>query len=640
MNDITDVNHQASVVLAFPGKPQQNQPATEQPARQPEAYAPDCASQIEPAEDAAAKDADAILAPAVPTVPSTSTMSSATVATQSLPSGFASFPDGIYELPNADSEPVFVCSPLRVAAMFSDANGSGWGRLVEIRDDDGRMHDVQVTNADLSRRPAEVLARLLDRGLTLGHAKDAKDRLIRLLKLWKPEDRMTTISQLGWADDSFRSFAIGDTVIGEASVLPHNSLSRGPARHLVGAGSLDGWRANIGLKCKGNPLMIIAVSLALSGPLLALLGESGGGLHFRGASSSGKTTLLRIAASVWGDRGLIGQWRATSNGLEGTAAALNDMLLPLDEIAEISPRALHEAIYMLANGKAKSRMTKDAVLGETAAWRVAIISSGEISVEEKMKEAKLGTMTGHEVRLVDIEADARRWGVFDNLHGSQSAGAFADQLRKAATEHYGLVGREYVRRLVNMVSATGTTHIEAAVREYVDGWVDALPSAADGPTLRVARRFAVVADAGILASDMGLTGFSKDDVLDAVKQTFLDWYDRRYGSEREAADGAVRKLKLFLQGETERLQDLTAPSPSSTVSLGWCDATRAYLPADTWSSLFPGIDGTNAAKALMNLHLLVPGENGRIMRKAPHAIEGRPRLYTLNLDRIAAYRTE
>jgi len=135
--------------------------------------------------------------------------------------------------------------------------------------------------------------------------------------------------------------------------------------------------------------MILAASLAFSGPLLAPLGQLGGGLHFRGASSSGKTTLLNLAASVWGDRQLITQWRATTNGLEAIAATLNDMLLPLDEIAEILPRELHQAIYMLANGTGKARMTKEVVLADQARWRLALISSGEISVDEKLKEAGL-----------------------------------------------------------------------------------------------------------------------------------------------------------------------------------------------------------------------------------------------------------
>lgn len=89
---------------------------------------------------------------------------------------------------------------------------------------------------------------------------------------------------------------------------------------------------------------------------------------------------------------------------------MNDMLLPLDEITEIRPSVLYEAIYMLANGSGKARMNKDITAADQARWRLALISSGEISIEEKLKEGRLDSMAGHEVRLIDIEADGRMNG--------------------------------------------------------------------------------------------------------------------------------------------------------------------------------------------------------------------------------------
>jgi hypothetical protein len=59
---------------------------------------------------------------------------------------------------------------------------------------------------------------------------------------------------------------------------------------------------------------VFAICCALTGPLLKLLGGEGGGFHFRGGSSIGKSTALNIAASVWGGGGVSGfsrTWRAT-----------------------------------------------------------------------------------------------------------------------------------------------------------------------------------------------------------------------------------------------------------------------------------------------------------------------------------------
>ena len=72
----------------------------------------------------------------------------------------------------------------------------------------------------------------------------------------------------------------------------------------------------------GNSRLTVALSMALAPPLLHVVEMEGGGLHFRGSSSIGKTTLLHVAGSVWGGGGLAGyvrRWRATDNALEGVA---------------------------------------------------------------------------------------------------------------------------------------------------------------------------------------------------------------------------------------------------------------------------------------------------------------------------------
>lgn len=528
---------------------------------------------------------------------------SAQSSDRTLPDGFAMFPDGIYELPvKENAEPIFICTPLRVDAMFADQGGKGWGRLIGVKSADGRWHEIPVTNANLMRRPTDVVATMVDHGLELAAGKHTKERLLNLLRAWKPDQRLRTVNRMGWVDDSHKSFVLGSTLIGTDDVLPL-APSVGIGAGLISAGGADDWKENVGMKCRGNPLMILAVSLAFSGPLLAALGLTGGGLHFRGASSSGKTTLLNLAASVWGDRRLITQWRATSNGLEAMAAALNDMLLPLDEIAEISARDLHGAIYMLANGVGKARMTKDVTLSDQARWRLALISSGEISVEEKLKEAKLDTKTGHEVRLIDIEADSRAYGVFDDLHGAVSGASFAEGMQQLVRVHHGAVGIEFVKALIANETVAKHDILELLVRGHANSWLAKLPSAPDGPISRVAKRFAVIGAAGAIATKFGLTGWGDGEAENAAEQAFNDWYDRRYGAKREAVESFVKPLQDFLAANLNGLPDLKSLPAKGYDPEGWRDATRAYLPTMTWSKLFPGANSNVAAKALADMQM-------------------------------------
>src|SRR5690606_33712284 len=115
-------------------------------------------------------------------------------------------------------------------------------------------------------------------------------------------------------------------------------------------------------------------------PLLRPLAMSGGGFHFWGQSSRGKTTLLTIAGSVWGgggNDGFVRNWRMTDNGAEGLIADHNDILLPLDELTLVAPEMAAELYYMLANGHGKARAKKDGTAADTTQWKALVLSSGE-----------------------------------------------------------------------------------------------------------------------------------------------------------------------------------------------------------------------------------------------------------------------
>ncbi len=181
----------------------------------------------------------------------------------------------------------------------------------------------------------------------------------------------------------------------------------------------------------------MSVSLALSGPLLEMLKQDGGGIHLRGESSRGKSTILKAAASVWGSPEFVQSWRATSNGLEGVAVVSNSSLIALDEMSEVDAKEAGRVVYMLSNGTGKARANRAGAARPVAHWKVPILSSGELSLADKMAEAGQRKRAGQDVRLINIPADNRAHGAFDSLHGLADGAAFAEQLNMAAAQHYG-----------------------------------------------------------------------------------------------------------------------------------------------------------------------------------------------------------
>ncbi|MTJ03983.1 MAG: DUF927 domain-containing protein [Sediminimonas qiaohouensis] len=235
-----------------------------------------------------------------------------------MPDGFLLRDDGIYQLrpgDDEDLEPVKICSPLIVKGQCRRPSGGGWGRVVEIQNPDGGWHELILEARDISAGPAKIVTPLSDRGLMVTNAAKAAQSVKELLNAWQPAARYDRVNHLGWVDGEFSAFTLGDgRVIGDALVVPDHG-----ANHVAAAmhakGTLEEWRATVAAPCSGNPLMIFALSLAFSGPLLSVLGREGGGFHLRGDTSKGKSTLQRLAASVWGAPEFMQDWRTTDNVL-------------------------------------------------------------------------------------------------------------------------------------------------------------------------------------------------------------------------------------------------------------------------------------------------------------------------------------
>lgn len=145
----------------------------------------------------------------------------------------------------------------------------------------------------------------------------------------------------GWSDNACTAFMLGSgEVLGEGPVVFQSDETVPAAAAMRREGCLEDWRSHVAVPSRNNPLMMVAISLAFSGSLLEPLGMEGGGVHLRGASSRGKSTIMGIGASVWGSPDIMRTWRATSNGLEGVATAYNSTLLPLDELGDAPSPAL------------------------------------------------------------------------------------------------------------------------------------------------------------------------------------------------------------------------------------------------------------------------------------------------------------
>lgn len=451
--------------------------------------------------------------------------------------------DGVFSV-DLEGNEIRICSKLEVKAVTRDTQSESWGRWLEYDDPDGIKHVWAMPMNLLSGDGNEYRSRLLATGLEITPSRKAKELLANYIQTAETKQKYLCVSRIGWFE---RTFVFPNETISD---LPKTEKIVFQSEHsadnrLETRGTSSEWREKIARYCAGNSRLVFAVSAAFAGCLLPLFDEQGGGFHYRGASSLGKTTALLVAGSVWGGGGKDGflrSWRSTANGLEAVAETHNDGLLCLDEIGECEGHTIGKTAYMLANGQGKNRMARSVTLRKSLEWNLIFLSSGEIGLTDLITQAGEKVRGGQEVRMIDLETDAGAgFGLFENLHEFPSANLFADYLRTTAKEFYGAAIREFLRTIIKR-----TDELKLAWQKFrVDFTNEYLPKNAVSEVQRVCTKFALIAFAGDTAR--AITGWKQGEAIEASGKMFQTWLTNRNGNGQTDADNAIRQVRLFLE---------------------------------------------------------------------------------------------
>lgn len=460
------------------------------------------------------------------------------------------------------AEPVFVCSPLKVEAKTRNSQSEEWGRLLTWTDADGHPHQWAAPAEMLVGDPREFVRQLAAGGVEMSAHRNTMQRLLAYIIQERIDTRARNVAVPGWHEGRYvlpngESYGSGD----ERLVYQH---SGGLQHHYAAVGTLDDWRRDVARRCQDNSRLVLAVSAMFAGPLLHFTGATGGGFHLVGGSSSGKSTALRVAASVVGPPEYAREWRSTANGLEGVAVLHNDATLILDELAQIDPKQAGDAAYLLANGNGKSRANRAGEARAAARWRVLILSAGEVGLAQHMAEAGKQARAGQAVRLADVPAEAEGGhGVFERLHDASDGAALSALLKDGAARTYGAPWPLWMGHLTQQDSPTLTAQLRESTDCFLATYV---PEDASGEVRRVAERFAVVAFAGELASSCRITGWPKGEATQGVATCFKAWLQRRGGSGSADTDELLSRVRAFFEAHGEsRLEPLRNPEGTAPV---------------------------------------------------------------------------
>ena len=507
-------------------------------------------------------------------------------------------------------------SPLvRVLAETADESGLGQGRLLEWRDRAGRVRQwAMPLRLLVARNGEEVIASLLDAGLSFVNLEKRR-KLATYLMMCQVERRVTCVERTGWHG---RAYVLPGSCIGPEADQVILQSSGYIGSDFAQAGTLATWQRQIAAMAVGNSRLCFALSLAFAAPLLPLVGMEGGGFHLKGESTDGKTTVMKAAASVYGQPERYAHtWRATGNAIEGIASRRNDALLCLDELGELDGREAGQVAYMLANGQGKGRSRQDGELRERRQWRLLFLSTGELSLEDHAAEAGKRTQAGMEVRTIQIPSSTGHHGAFETLHGQANGRAFADALNDASKQQHGTAFRAFIEALAPELDHH-KEHLKAEIKRLA---TELTPEGAGNQVGRAINRFALVAAAGELASQLGITGWPLGEATKAARMCLKAWLDERGHLGNQEDRATLEQVRGFvIANQFSRFADFFDPNhrPANMVGFRKKDAEglRFIVLPLGWAEMTRGRDPKRAAQLCVEAgYLLTSRDRKRFQRK-------------------------
>lgn len=218
-------------------------------------------------------------------------------------------------------------------------------------------------------------------------------------------------------------------------------------------GDKDAWFDFVKAEMVGSVETQFTVSLSfgaiLHGALKDMIDVENFIVHYRGDSSSGKTTELCLGASTFGagtvddERGIISTWNSTKNAILRRLMRTSGMLMGLDEISMNRDKDFTGLLYSISSGVEKDRLTRDAQVQSRLTGRYLLMSTGEASLL-----AKTNGNIGLSLRV--LEFDSHQW---------TSSAEQAERIKCFCKNNYGHAATEFGLHLYQLILDKGMDYV-------------------------------------------------------------------------------------------------------------------------------------------------------------------------------------
>lgn len=368
-------------------------------------------------------------------------------------------------------------------------------------------------------------------------------------QLWSRKKVAAETEGFGWSTDKGQSepsgFCHGFIRYSAAGDGPYMPLDTRLAEQYSPVGSLAYWKQAASLITNQNrPDLNCVLAAAFASPLIKFAGMAGITLSvFSNASGVGKTHVMRISQSVWGDpsKGM-GALDDTHNYVTHRVGVLRHLPFFYDELRqEEDAKKLVSMIFAMGQGKGKGRLTASAEAREVSAFSTMLIIASNSSlmsyINDHVKTTSAGVNRIFEVPIATVI----------NPPGMIVQGE-AQRINGGLSDNYGSAGAVYAQYLGHNVSK-----VKAAVAAVMDDFEAKLGATRD-------ERFWVVTLATLVlgatySNHLGLTTIDVAGMTAYLFERFKKNRSFRTGStvDIDKPDNALRYVQDFFNVNTEKV---------------------------------------------------------------------------------------
>lgn len=414
----------------------------------------------------------------------------------------------------------------KISAPASSLKLAGYGRsyqygandesrsfaVIRFINRDSQEDEIIVPSSFLVANQARLIEMLADKHYRWEEPKRAR-AIIDELNSLTPSTKFTIVFVPGWHGEAYyrpgRLYSGAVPSDAQIRLKQHDSAKLGA---FLLQGSLKTWKKEVALVAQHSDLARLFLSLPFAATILKIVGGKSFGVVVVGESSTGKTSLLRLGASVMGHNGPNGlpTLGASRTAIEQYVLGYRDGFIPLDEIGDIEgkPTAVDEFIKALSFGAVTGRNRERANEYERSLGtikpdnRIIVGMTTETSLAAIARSGNRKRLRGEEVRLIELPAVfAGAQDIFNGTNADKAIGTTLDErrnaintLERACIENQGVAHSTFLEHLVQ--DGTARTKLQAWIAEFM---VVAEPLVDSRSVGRILMSFAIIYAAAQLA---------------------------------------------------------------------------------------------------------------------------------------------